>query len=357
MRRLLVILLAVVGGLSAVGYAMATQADSPSDTAEDATVGATPPATTEVVVRDMVATEELQGTLGYGESSTLVAAAEGVVTSAATVGTVLQPGDVLVAVDLEPTVLLAGAIPMFRDLDTSVEDGPDVQQLEEWLVASGHAADLDLTVDETFTSVTATAVEAWETALGRLDPDGEVGVADVVFTTGTVRVDSVAADVGSRVQAGSELLSATGTELVVAVDLDTDDLDQLPLGATVDLELPDGTPTTGTVATIGVDAESTTDTETDTTSDPSVPVIITLDDPTATDIEAGTVAVTVETAREDDVVAVDVTALLALAEGGYALEVVDGGSTGLVGVEVGTFADGFVAVTGVEPGTSVVVPS
>lgn len=355
MRRLVVILLGVVGVLSVVGYAMATQGED----VPDADAGAAEPvarATAEVVVRDMVATEALTGTLGFGESRSLTAAADGVVTSAAAVGDVLGPGDVLAAVDLEPTVLLEGDIPMFRALDSSVDDGPDVQQLEAFLVAAGHAADLDLTVDETFTSITALAVEVWETALGRLDPDGEVEAGDVVFTTGTFRVDSVSADVGSRVQAGSALLSVTGTDLVVTVDLDTDDLDQLPLGESVQLQLPDGTPTTGTVLTVGVDAEAGED-DTETATDPTVPVIITLDDPGVTDLESGTVAVTVETSREDDVVAVDVTALVALAEGGYAVEVVNGDTTGLVPVEIGTFADGFVAVTGVEPGATVVVPA
>ena len=189
MRRLLVVLLAVVGVLSVVGYAMATQASTTDPEAVDASATeAAPLATVDVAVRDMVVTEELEGTLGYGESSVLSASADGIVTAAATVGSVLQPGDVLVAVDLEPTVLLEGAIPFFRALDSSVEDGPDVQQLETWLVAAGYAEGLDLTVDETFTSVTAIAVEAWETALGRLEPDGVVESADVVFTTGPLRV-------------------------------------------------------------------------------------------------------------------------------------------------------------------------
>jgi len=55
--------------------------------------------------------------------------------------------------------------------------------------------------------------------------------------------------------------------------------------------------------------------------------------------------------------AVPVRALLALSEGGYAVEVT-GGSGGhhLVAVKLGTFADGYVAVTGqVKPGDRVVV--
>jgi hypothetical protein len=66
-----------------------------------------------------------------------------------------------------------------------------------------------------------------------------------------------------------------------------------------------------------------------------------------------------------DAYVVPVSALVALAEGGYALEVVSGQdatgapTTELIGVETGLFADGFVVVTGpdVEAGLEVVVPS
>ena len=56
--------------------------------------------------------------------------------------------------------------------------------------------------------------------------------------------------------------------------------------------------------------------------------------------------------------AVPVEALLALAEGGYAVELAhDDGTTSLVAVELGAFADGWVEVTGdVAEGDEVVVP-
>ena len=62
---------------------------------------------------------------------------------------------------------------------------------------------------------------------------------------------------------------------------------------------------------------------------------------------------------------VPVSALVALAEGGYAVEVVDGqapdgtNQTRLVGVTPGLFSDGFVAVTGdqLADGQTIVVPS
>ncbi len=68
------------------------------------------------------------------------------------------------------------------------------------------------------------------------------------------------------------------------------------------------------------------------------------------------VDVLVEIVAAEDVLAVPVEAVLALAEGGYAVEVREGSGTQLVGVELGTFADGFVEITGdVAEGAQVVV--
>ena len=49
--------------------------------------------------------------------------------------------------------------------------------------------------------------------------------------------------------------------------------------------------------------------------------------------------------------------MLALAEGGYAVEVADGATTRLVGVTLGVFADGMVEIAGdIDAGAEVVVP-
>ena len=57
------------------------------------------------------------------------------------------------------------------------------------------------------------------------------------------------------------------------------------------------------------------------------------------------------------VTAVPASALVATGDGGYAVEVVDGGTTSFVAVEPGMFNDGMVEVDGITPGTDVVVAS
>ncbi len=85
-----------------------------------------------------------------------------------------------------------------------------------------------------------------------------------------------------------------------------------------------------------------------------------LSDPAAPDrLDQAPVDVHVERNRAEEVLVVPVNALLALAEGGYAVEVDEGGTRHLVAVEVGLFAEGMVEVTGAQlaEGTAVVVPA
>jgi hypothetical protein len=211
-------------------------------------------------------------------------------------------------------------------------------------------------------------VKRWEDALDRADPDGRVELGDVAFAAGPVRVGTITADVGTRVQEGSTVLEATPTEHVVTVDLDASRSNELEPGTKVGLTMPDGAETTGTVATIGSEAESSDDGQEGGGlgpgggGGPTVPVTITLDDPTAAaGFDTGSVDVAIERSRQDDATAVPVTALLALTEGGYAVQLPGAGEAPgrLVAVEVGTYADGWVGVTGegLEPGTKVVVPA
>jgi hypothetical protein len=221
-----------------------------------------------------------------------------------------------------------------------------------------------VTVDQHFDAGTAAAVKRWETALGRRVPDGRVELGDIVFASGPVRVGTITSDVGTRVQEGSAVVEATPTVHVVTVDLDASRSNELEPGTVVALTMPDDTESTGTVATIGTETTSSDEGN----AGPggggggtTVPVTITLDHPeAAADFDTGTVKVAIERSRDDGALAVPVTALLALAEGGYAVELADGSAAHhLVAVTVGTFADGWVGVTGdgIDAGVKVVVPA
>jgi hypothetical protein len=94
--------------------------------------------------------------------------------------------------------------------------------------------------------------------------------------------------------------------------------------------------------------------------DGSVTFPVTVSTP-ALDLTDGVpVTIDVDVVSVHDATAVPAAALLALAEGGFAVQVPDDSSADgyrLVGVEIGAFADGWVQVTGdVAPGDKVVVP-
>ena len=92
----------------------------------------------------------------------------------------------------------------------------------------------------------------------------------------------------------------------------------------------------------------------------SFAVTIVLDDPSLADgLDRAPVDVEYVTDTAFGVLAVPVTSLLVLAEGGYAVEVDAGnGQTQLIGVEPGFFADGLVEVDadGLSAGDRVVIP-
>lgn len=356
-RRLALMGVPVVAGL-VTAVAVATRGDGGGEDGEPEA------ATTTVAVeaRDLVVADELDGTLGFGESSPARAGRSAVVTGVTPVGTIVGEGDVLFHLDLQPTVLLHGEIPAFRDLSVDVYDGLDIAQLEQALVDMGYGS--GVTVDGDFTAATAEAVEAWEEALGRSDPDGIVSQGDVVFAPADLRIAVASAEVGTQVQSGGEVVQVTATAKVVTLPLTVDQVGSVEAGTPVTVELPDGTTATGTIADVATEPSVAEDGEgADGGAEETYPVIVALDDPTLADaFDSGGVQVAVERSRTEDALAVPVTALLALREGGYAVQVADDSQSGgyrLVPVEVGALADEWVEVSGegIEAGVDVVVPA
>jgi hypothetical protein len=176
-------------------------------------------------------------------------------------------------------------------------------------------------------------------------------------------VGSYVNDVGSAVGLNSPLYNISSIGIEVVFQVDASDQETVSLGDSVEIELP---------------------------TDEKVPTVISFIDQVVTQTQAGEfIEVTLEVLNPEEIEAYDqapvkvfvtteisvgvlyvpVNALLALAEGGYALEVYEGevetgtfnGESGVdtnyIAVEIGVFTDGFVEVKGnISEGQVVVVP-
>lgn len=350
-RRRLAWGLVCLGLLVAAGLGAWALMDVGGGEAEDPE--AVPTATAEVARRDLAQTETLSGTLGFAESRALVAGGPGTITALAPEGSTRRRGGVLFRVDQRPVVLLLGNLPAWRRLEDGVE-GRDVKQLEQNLKALGYDPG---TVDREFDDDTEEAVEDWQADLG-LDETGAVEPTDIVFSPTPVRIGSHVASVGQPAQPGGEVLQVASTTQVVTVELDATEQSLVAKGDEVTVELPDETQVRGTIAAIGTVAQASTDEATGEETAATVEVTIALPDGTGTDLDQAPVDVSVVTSSAEGVLAVPVTALVALLGGGYAVEVPDGTTTRLVAVEPGMYADGYVELAEgeVTEGDTVVVP-
>ncbi|MFD3835994.1 peptidoglycan-binding protein [Streptomyces sp. NPDC058642] len=330
---------------------------------------------------------QVDGRLGYGTEIPLPVRATGTVTWLPEQGATVRRGGALLRVDDRPVVLLYGRLPMYRDLgltattdtadtagttdatDTESTEaagsgadgeraaptelkGMDVLQFETNLAALGHTG---FTVDETFTGKTAQAVGRWQKSLG-LPETGTVGIGDVVYSAGRVRIGRPGVRLGGA--AGENTLTYTGTARKVVVDASAADAAWAVRGTGVRVRLPDGRTVKGEVASVGKQATAP---EGGGEGDPeqggaTVPVTVTLRDQKSVGrLESGPVTVEYVGREVKDVLAVPVAALVALAEGGHGLETERGR---FVAVRTGLFADGQVEVSGpaVREGMKVRIP-
>jgi hypothetical protein len=317
-------------------------------------------ATAQVTRQDLVETASVDGTLGYGDPSTLVSRSAGTVTWLPAGGRRVGRGHTLFEVDQRPVTLMYGAVPMYRTLSEGAE-GRDVEQLEQNLSVLGYAG---FTVDEEFSGATATAVRDWQAKRG-LPETGAVDPSQVVFALGAVRIAGQELDLGAAVVPGGAALQVTGTDQLVTVDLDVTDRTLADKGAAVTVELPDGTVLDGRIASIGTVAESSSDGSTeqpDGSSDDTatIQVVVTLaDGASAGPFDEAPVSVNLESERHEDVLTVPVAALIPLGDGGYGVRVVSGGVARDVPVETGAYSGGRVEISGagLDDGTLVEVPA
>jgi hypothetical protein len=190
-------------------------------------------------------------------------------------------------------------------------------------------------------------VRRWQASLGE-PRTGVVEDGDVMFLPGPVRVGAASAAVGAPAQPGTAPYAVTSTDRVVQADLDAARQAGITVGGPVTVDLPDGSHASGTIASLGTVATVSTSDGSTGSQRPTVPLTVTLDDPAAAgSLDQQPVQIEVVTDTRRAALAVPVTALLALAEGGYGVEVVPrAGPHAIVAVTTGLFASGLVEITG-----------
>jgi peptidoglycan hydrolase-like protein with peptidoglycan-binding domain len=348
----------VLAGAAAIGAVWAlnaTQVKAASAQTDASSAGTT---TVAVARRDVVSRIRVNGTLGYGASQPVISHSEGTITAMAAEGTVVQRGQTLYEVDGHPVVLFYGDRPAWRTLSIGVSDGPDVTQLQRNLIALGYATTSNLSADGHFGWSTVAAVERWQKAMG-LSQTGTVELGQVVFLPATIRVGSHQAQVGGP--AGGVIMNVSSTTRVVTVDLDASRQTLVKVGDAVQVIMPNtGATTTGTVTDIAKVAK-TSGGGNGGGSTTTVTLTISLTDPAATgSLDQAPVRVAITTQSAKNVLAVPVNALLALADGSYAVEIDSGGRRRVVPVQTGLFDEdgGIVEISGTDitAGTRVLVP-
>ena len=364
MMRQRTLAIAAAVGVLVVGGVAARAVVSCGSAAKSTTQAKRPPATAEVTRTTLVETKTVTGTLGYGDPVPLGAAGEGMLTWIAARGSTVNRGEPLFKIDQRPVVSLYGSVPLYRALRVGVT-GSDVRQLEANLSGLGYTG---FTVDNTFTAGTAKAVRDWQSRLGR-PMSGAVEPGQVVFTPGPVRIAAQEARVGQvvgRAEGGATVLSYTGTTRLVSVGLEVADQALAAAGGKVTVTIPGGKRLTGTITNVGTVAaaldqgtEGAPGQAGQVAAEARIAVIVKIADQQALGrLEAAPVDVDFVSQKREGVLTVPVAALLAVPEGGYGVEVVEGSATRIVPVNTRLFAAGHVEIdgSGVAEGMTVGMP-
>lgn len=231
-RVALVVLTAAVMALS-VGWA-ATTVLRPATPA----VSTVARATAVVQTGSVGSSVSLSASASWTTRGTGVSRAAGIVTEIILHnGATMQPGDVVLTVDLHPVVVAAGSVPSFRDLAVGSK-GADVRQLQQLLKDLGRFAG---TPDGSFNAATAAAVRGWQESNGEAST-GAVGQGDIVYVRSLPARGKIASDisVGSTLTGGDPAVEVLGTAPVFSLSVDEAQTRFLALGTEVDITAPDG---------------------------------------------------------------------------------------------------------------------
>ncbi len=350
--------LAAVGGGAAWAAAAFHSNSRPSRGVTD---NAYPTGLATVTLGSLSSQQTVDATLGYADTYTVLNQATGLYSQLPAAGRIVRRGQVLYRVSGAPVVLLYGSVPAYRSLSEGMT-GADVRQLNANLVALGYAtsSELDPTSDY-FSAQTAYALDRYQDHQ-RITETGSLALGQAVFLPSAARVTTLAAQLGAQAGPGSQVLQASSTKRQVSIALDASEQSYVKDGDRVTITLPGNKTTPGLVSYVGTVA-TTPPSTTGSTSKPVITVDVRLTDPAATGtLDQAPVTVSITTATVSNVLIVPVDALVSMAGGGDALEVVKpGGARVLVPVSLGLFDDaaGTVQVsgTGLQADQRVVVPA
>lgn len=339
---LVVMALAVGVGVVSLGSQDQASAQETGAETEDG-AAETAESTSEVRRQTLRSSDEFNGDLGFGDTRELVSGADGVITWLPEDDCVIVPGDVIWEINRQPVPYLDGAIPMYRDLFWGATKGDDILQLETLLVELGHGPE-NWVPDNSFNRTTRNAVKELQRAYGMTD-NGALGQTEVVFGTAPLRVAN-AAHVGDATNNGP-ILTVTDAIADVTVDTTSRQLATFQNAPDVVIVLADGRELDATIDEIKA-------TPADDQGRFGYRVTYVVADEVG---QAQPVKVRIEQMLAEDALTVPVDALIALTEGGYAVEVATPSGNVLRAVEVIDFDDTNVAITAdLAEGDLVVVP-
>ena len=342
----------VVAGLLSVGAVAAaiTAVALPETPSSDTAASGPTTSTADITRQTLTDRESHDGLLGHGDPTTISSRNGGTVTGLPAEGATIARGQAVFRLDNQPVTLLYGSLPAYRVLAIGIK-GADVLQFERNLRALGYRG---FTVDKSYTSSTASAVRGWQEDLHR-PRTGAVDPGQIVYAGAAVRVNSLTTQLGAVVGPGTEVEKVTGTSTLATVRLEVSSLRLARLGAAVRVTLPDGRIVVGKIIEVATFVTPGENGSADTTG---LQATIRFGSQVR-NLGSAAISVAFTAGQRPNVLSVPVAALLALAEGGYGVQVVDTGGTRILPVDTGLFADGRVEITGagLRAGLKVAMPS
>ncbi len=379
----------VVAAAVAVAVVLIT---SQHESAQAANQSTDPSGAATVQRRDLVETDTESGTLSYNNPQTVYNNLSGTLTWLPQVGQVIKPGHAFFKVDDQPVLLMNGTTPAYRDLSGADTPGSDIKQLNRDLKKLGLGG-ANIVVNDEWQYATTVGVEKLQLAHG-LTETGDLTLGQVVFLPSPQLVGTLDTTVGSASSgsgssssssssasssgvpsssaSATAIMQTSSTQLVATVDLDASKQSEAKVGEKVTVQMPAGNTVGGKIIAVSPVAQSSSGSSgsgstgsgssngsgssggssgggssgSSSGSSSTIPVTIALAGRHhGAGLDQAAVSVNFAQARANHVLSVPVTALLATAGGGYAVQEASAPHK-VIPVTVGLFAAGFVQVSG-----------